>query len=154
MKFADKFLTNWKSTVIQDITLCSAVTLTCSFYEYEDFIPQIAAIAIRKISMVLLVICWFWCSFLNGYRKKYSFLVFTAAFWIMPRTVIIAEEHTGILDYNKYLDAFSRFSRLMADTSLAGFGELLKSNSLYLSIVLLMWCLCMFYAGGLVGKSR
>jgi len=154
MRFAEKFLTNWKSTVIQDITLCFAVTLTCSFYEYEDFIPQIAAIAIRKISIVLLVVCWFWCSFLNGYRKKYSFLVFTAAFWIIPRIVIIAEEHTGILKYNKYLDAFSVCSRLMADTPLSGLGELLKSNSLYLSIALLTWCLCMFYAGKLVEKSR
>ena len=136
-----------RTTAGQDIRLCAAVSLACAFYEFEYFIPALAAVYIKAALTVLFVICWLWCSFLNGFWGRYAFPVYAVLFWVIPRLIILRQENTGILDYNKYLDAASQYSRLLVSIPLNGLSALLNTTELYLTAALLLWCLCLFYAG-------
>ncbi|MDR0221940.1 MAG: hypothetical protein LBI38_00160 [Oscillospiraceae bacterium] len=142
-----KFSEKRGTTVWQDMLLCTAVTFACAFYEYEKFLPAFATNAIKSVLVVLFVFCWLWCAFLNGFWKKYGFLIYAVAFWAAPRLIVLKKERAGIIDYNKYLDAAAQFSRLITDTSLARLSDLLDTPAFYTAVSLLAWCLALFYAG-------
>jgi len=137
-----------KSTVWQDMFLCTAVTLCVAFYEFERFVPAVAVNFISTVLTALFVICWMWCAFLNGFWKKYSFLIFTAVFWLVPRLVILREENAGILNYNKYLDAMSQYSRLLVEFPFLKLSDLFNTSGFLLTVSFLMWCVLMYFAGG------
>jgi hypothetical protein len=143
------FSTCKKTTVWQDMLLCAAVTLACAFYEFEKFFPALATEVIGITLMILFVVCWLWCSFLNGLRKKYSFLIFIAAFWLIPRLITLLRANMSILDYNKYLDAASQYSRLITDYSMSQLSSLLQTSELAATIALICWCMLLFYIGRL-----
>jgi len=142
-----------KTSTVQDMLLCTAITLSSAFYEYETFMPAVAADVLRILIMVLLPVCWFWCAFLNGIWKKHSFMIFTAVYWIIPRIIIIWRQNMSITNYNRFLDAASQYSRLCVETSLRGLSSLLNITELTTSIVLMVWCLCFFYGGRVFRKS-
>jgi len=147
LKIYEKLSEIRKTTIWQDVTICVTVSLTCAFYEFERFFPAFATDTIKAALLALFVICWLWCAFLNGFWRRYRFLAFAALYWTVPRLIILKETGTGILDYNKYLDAASQYSRLLVQFSLLGLSNLLNTSDVYLSAVLLAFCLCLFFAG-------
>jgi len=142
-----KFSNERKTAPHQDMLLCLAVTAASAFYEFEYFVPEIAGNLIRKLLLILFAVVWIWCSFLNGFWKKYRFLVFTALFWIIPRLIIIVKDGTPIRNYNKFLDAGAQYSRVLVQFSLSGLSGLLNASVILSTVVLLVWCAAAFYAG-------
>jgi hypothetical protein len=142
-----------KTSVWQDMLLCTAVTLSSAFYEYEASLPGIVGEVIRTILLVLMVVCWVWCSFLNGFWKKHSFLVFAAAFWLIPRLIMLARANMSILNYNSFLDAAAQYSTLIVEVSLRRFANLSGTTELITAIILIAWCLCFFGGGKAFGKA-
>jgi hypothetical protein len=155
IKLREKFtdvLENKKTTVRQDMLLCTAVTLSSAFYEFENSIPGIAADFVRITLLFLLLICWLWCAFLNGFRKKYPFLIFTFLFWFIPRLIIAARANMSILNYNKYLDAASQFSSLIAEMSLKNLSDSLNISYFSASVILIAWCFGLFCGGRILSN--
>ncbi|MDR1688373.1 MAG: hypothetical protein LBS21_07155 [Clostridiales bacterium] len=147
-KFYEVFISKTeKLSIFQNMFLCTAISLACAFYQFDTFIPVVASQTINAFLTVLLVVCWLWCSFISGFWNRYSFLVYTAVFWIIPRLIIMKQENTGILDYNKYLDAASQISRLTVQFSLSELSDFLGTPVLYLTVGLLVWCLCFYFLG-------
>jgi len=142
-----KLIENKKTALGEDMRLCAAVSLACAFYEFERFIPVLAADVIKAVLIALFVMCWLACSFLNGFWGRYAFLAFTIVFWVIPRLIILKQEGTGLINYNKYLDAASQYSRLLVQFSLTGLSARLNTTELLFTVALLLWCLCMFVAG-------
>jgi hypothetical protein len=142
-----------KTTVWQDMLLCTAVTLSSAFYEFEAFMPATAADIIKTLLLIFLIVCWLWCAFLNGFWKKYSFLVFAAAFWFIPRLIIIRRANMSILNYNRFLDAASQYSGLLVEVSLTRLSGLINTTALITAIILIGWCVVFFFGGKMFRNS-
>lgn len=147
------FIKKKKNSVRNDMLLCTGVSLASAFYEFEAFFPPAAVDIIKNLLIFLTVCCWVWCAFLNGFWKKYSFLVFMFLFWLIPRIIIFWEENTGIRNYSKYLDAAAQFSRLISQYSLSGLSRFLNTPLSYVMPALLIWCL-LFYIIGRAAEKR
>ena len=143
-----KFSRNRKTTVVQDMLLCTAIALTCAFYEFEGFFPAFATNVLKIVLVILFLMCWLWCSFLNGFWGKYSFLIYTTAFWVIPNIIIKKEESTGILNYSVYLDAASQYSRLLVEFPLISLSHYINTTTIFITVALLSWCFCFYFLGG------
>lgn len=155
-KFAEvlyEFAGRKKNSVFQDMLLCAGVSLVSAFYEFEEYFMFSAVEFIRNLLVFLTICCWIWCAFINGFWKKYSFLVFTAAFWLIPKIIIYQEEHTGIRNYSKYLDAAAQFSRLISQYSISRLAVFLNSPLTYALIALISWCLLAYFIGVIFKKK-
>jgi hypothetical protein len=154
-KFISELLTRRKNTTFQDILLCAAVTAACAFYEFEHSLADVIGDTIRAVLLILFVVIWLWSAFVNGIWQKYSFLVFTALFWLIPRIFIVWHGSIAdIRDYNEYLHIAAEYSSLLVDFSLAGLSGLMNASELLTTFVLFSWIALAFYAGRLIKKGN
>lgn len=89
-----------KHSVSGDCFVCTAATLTYTFWLFEEYMPQALMNVLRTVAMVLMFFIWIYMSFINGCRRKISFAVFTGIFWILPASV--AAYSDGITDPDKF----------------------------------------------------
>lgn len=142
--------TQSKHSVSGDCFICAGVTLTYTFWLYEEYMPEALMNVLCSIAMVLMFFMWIYLSFINGCRRKKAFAVFTVLFWMIPASV--AAYSDGITDPDKFsieLYTAGEFSKLFGTHALSNtelFGEIspLLSCGIYAGV-----CLAIFIAASM-----
>lgn len=67
------------------IAACIAISLTCSFYFFEEFQPYMDVL--RAGLCALFAFAWLWYTAANAYRHKAGFFLFFAAYWTQPQFI-------------------------------------------------------------------
>ncbi|MCH5203480.1 MAG: hypothetical protein J1F03_01970 [Oscillospiraceae bacterium] len=136
---------------MENIVLCFAVTLASAFiwFDYYYFFMDI----LRPIVSVLLMFTWIWCGFLSGRDKKWGFLIFTGAYWLVPYLYILWYRASSDMADNAVITLLYRFSYLLFEWPLRTIEEFTKCevNIWALSLVILVFTA--FFAGKIIVGS-
>lgn len=141
-----KFVLDRRNSLFENIALCVAITLTSAFFSYDTYYFFLDFL--RPVVSVLLMFIWLWCGFKSGIHKKWGFLAFTAAYWLVPYLYMLYfSSRDNIKDYNAVLTMLYKFSNLIYKKSMTGIAEFTHCgvNIWVLSLAILTFTL--YYAG-------
>lgn len=112
-----KFLLEKKNSLLENIMLCLAITLTSAFFWYDNY--YFFMDFLRAVVSVLVVVSWLWCGFLSGRDRKWGFLVFAGAYWLVPYLYMLYfSSRDNIADYNAFITMLYEFADLLYDKPL------------------------------------
>ena len=112
-----KFLFDRKNSLLENIMLCFAITLASAFFQYDSYYFYMDFM--RVLASVMLLVSWLWCGFLSGKDKKWGFLVFASAYWLVPYLYILCYRSTDTINnYNAVLKMIYKFADMLFDRPL------------------------------------
>ncbi len=81
-RFIEKLPAESKTSLIESILICMAITIASGFLYYDAhyFFMEFY----RVIVSVLIFAVWTSFAVINGKKKRWGFLVFSAAYWLLP----------------------------------------------------------------------
>lgn len=110
--FFKSFLMSRKNSLLENIVLCLAVTLASAFFQYDNY--NFFMGVLRAVVSVMLFIAWLWCGFLSGRDRKWGFLVFAGAYWLVPYLyMLFYGMRDGRTHYDNILELSYKFSDLL-----------------------------------------
>lgn len=140
------YLLNRKNSLLENILMCLATTLTCAFFWYDDYYNFMSIL--RPVASVLLVVSWLWCGFLSGKDKKWGFLVFSGAYWLIPYLYgLWYKARDNNQGYNAFLSLSYKFSDLLFDKPMQSIAEFTHCG-VYIWVLSLMILVCTVYFVG------
>lgn len=113
----------FKAKLSEEILLCVIATATAGFLA-TDAASQTSAPQYYLYIAALAVMCavWICCAFLCGFRRKWGFGAFAAAFWLLPQLFIYrADNVMTMAEYDKTVDIIGRASHLLVTDSIEAF---------------------------------
>lgn len=112
-----KFLLDRKNSLLENILLCFAITLASAFFQYDSYYFYMDFM--RVLASVMLMVSWLWCGFLSGKDKKWGFLIFASAYWLVPYLYMLYySSRDNIKGYNAFLRLLYKFAGLLFDKPL------------------------------------
>jgi hypothetical protein len=150
--FLKKFAAKPGTNSLQDMALCAAVMLASGFYDFEGFFfPPLTGI-IQGVLTFCVAAVWLWCFFLSGFWRRHWFLIFAAAYWVIPRLVIIREQTATIFEYSRYLAAAGEISLLLVEFPMKGLSALFNTSIIQATIALCAWGLALYLVGYIISR--
>jgi hypothetical protein len=150
--FLRKFASKPGTNSLQDMALCAAVMLASGFYDFEGFFfPPLTGI-IQVVLTFCVAAVWLWCFFLSGFWRRHWFLIFAAAYWVIPRLIIIREQTASIFEYSRYLAAAGEISLLLVEFPMKGLSALFRTSIIQASIALCAWGLALYLVGYIISR--
>ena len=117
-----KFVLGRKNSLLENIVLCFAITLTSAFIWFDSY--YFFMDILRAVASVMLMFAWLWCGFLSGKDKKWGFLIFATSYWLVPYLYMTYySSRDNIKDYNAFLRVLYKFSDLLFDKPLKTIAE-------------------------------
>lgn len=147
-RFLFRYFDQRKTTVCKDCLLCVAITLTCSFYHFEQYQPMMELL--RGAIILLFALVWLLMSFSNGFRRRHAFLFFMIAYWSVPNLFIFWQSRLeGTLHYSKTVYFLSKLSELLIQYPQEELGKRLLPFLPFsmVMIAFLALCVILFEAG-------
>lgn len=117
-----KFVLGRKNSLLENIILCLVITLASAFFWFDNYHGFMGIL--RAVVSVLLVFIWLWCGFLSGKDKKWGFLIFAGAYWLVPYLYMLYySARDNIKDYNAIITMLYNFADLLFDKPLKTIAE-------------------------------
>lgn len=130
---------------VQNIILCLAVTLANGFYFFEERMHYMDAM--RVFMTVLMLFTWAMFAFVNGVKKRISFMIFFELYWLLPFIGIKAVEGMTLLNYNGILWNNSRICNFLVVSTTKGIADSFGMNAFMFALILIL-TLVGFYVMG------
>ncbi|MGN0636918.1 MAG: hypothetical protein ACI4J0_00970 [Huintestinicola sp.] len=146
-------LSFYPSTVTEDMALCLCVSYVSACAGRDDFIPDEAAGALRGAAAVLVLVCWFVMSFLNGLRMRKRFALGMCLWLTLPPAIQLGVSGIRVI---KFSDIGLAADKLCLIISRLPFAELEKAmgiNGNIFSVMTAVLGLMLFGAGYLYTKK-
>ena len=117
-----KFVLGRKNSLFENIVLCLAITLASAFFWFDSYHSFMGIL--RAVVSVLLMFIWLWCGFLSGKDKKWGFLIFSGAYWLVPYLyTLYYSARDNIKDYNAVITMLYKFADLLFDKPMKTIAE-------------------------------
>lgn len=123
------------NTLLENIAVCLAVTLASAFMFYENrgFISDFLRVFIS--GFIFLV--WITCAFSAGKSKKWGFLVFTGAYWLIPNLYLVFYSmRDNVRGYSKWLSLLNKFSDILVNKPFEYLSGKMGCEEFYIAIFL------------------
>ena len=144
--FFKGFLMNKKNSLLENIVLCLAVTLTSAFWLYDSY--YFFMDILRAVVSAMLFIVWLWCGFLSGRDRKWGFLVFAGAYWLIPYLyMLFYGSRNGMTYYDDILKLLYRFSDLLFNRPLRIIADLTNCGVRIWVLSLIILTFTMYFVG-------
>ncbi|MCH5208943.1 MAG: hypothetical protein J1F04_08660 [Oscillospiraceae bacterium] len=145
-KFFKDFLMSRKNSLLENIVLCLAVTLTSAFLVYDSY--YFFMDILRTVVSVMLFIAWLWCGFLSGRDRKWGFLVFAGVYWLVPYVYMLCySSRNGRTYYDDVLKLLYRFSDLLFNRSLLRVADFTNCDVYIWVLSLIILTFTMYFVG-------
>lgn len=146
-------LSFYRSSVREDIALCLCVSYASACAGRDEYIPDEAAGIVRGGAAVLVLVCWFAVSFINGLRMRKKFAIGMCLWLILPPVIQLAVQWIRPL---KFSDIGLVADKLCQICSRLPFSELERAmgiNGNIFSVMTALLGLMLFGAGYLYTKK-
>ncbi len=137
----------YPSSLWEDLLLCAGISYAVACFNADSYISGEIFTAAKLIAGLLMVLCWWYFSLMNGLRHRKKFLLFVILWQgAMPAAGIIINSVKAL----KFSPA-GIFLRELANI-LSGYPYMLMSselsvNILYLQLTAFIICILLFGAG-------
>lgn len=150
-KFINKFLFGKSNKLYENIVLCLAITLACSFSYYDRYN---SFMDVGRIILALLIfIIWIIGAFSSGKTKQWGFLIFTGAYWLLPHLYMIYyATRDNVRGYNKILSLINKISDILVNKPFEFISES-TGDPTYLYVIILVLIVGSAYFIGVNLKS-
>ncbi|MBQ5316676.1 MAG: hypothetical protein J6I96_03900 [Oscillospiraceae bacterium] len=153
-KFLDKIAGREKKfSVAGTAAVCAMSALTCSFWQFEFYMPMKVMDFLIHLAVIVMILLWAYASFANGLLKRVSFAVFTAAYWVVP--LLIADYSDSVTDprkFNVIVYMAGEYSKLLGIDALFA-TPLGKLSPVAAAVIFSTGCLILFLIGMFIGTS-
>ena len=132
------------NTLFENIAVCLGVTLASAFMFFENrgFIPDFLRIFLS--GFIFLV--WITCAFSAGKSKKWGFLVFTGAYWLIPNLYLVFYSmRDNVRGYSKWLSLFNKSSDILANKPFGYLSEKMGCEEYILAILLFILVISVYF---------
>ncbi|MDE7295294.1 MAG: hypothetical protein K2N72_12800 [Oscillospiraceae bacterium] len=137
----------YPSSLWEDILLCAGISYAVACFNADSYISGKLFTAAKLLAGLLMVLCWWYFSLMNGLRHRKKFLLFTALWQgAMPVTGIIISSVKAF----KFSTAgifLSELANILSDYPYMLMSSELSVNILYIRSTAFIICLLMFGAG-------
>lgn len=123
------------NTLLENIAVCLGVTLASAFMFFENrgFICDF----LRVFLSGFIFLVWITCAFSAGKSKKWGFLVFTGAYWLIPNLyMVFYSMRDNVRGYSKWLSLFNKSSDILVNKPFGYLSEKLGCSEYYIAILL------------------
>ncbi len=118
----------------EDMLLCMAVSLASAFYYFDTHNSFSAYFSPVLTGLVLL--CWIMCAIRNGFLHRFSFVVFSIAYWLIPQIFIFwYNNNDNVHNYSSMLRAAQRYSELLVKQPIEHFTDWLDIDAMTFAII-------------------
>ena len=137
----------YPSSLWEDILLCAGISYAVACFNADSYISGKLFTAAKLLAGLLMVLCWWYFSLMNGLRHRKKFLLFTALWQgAMPVTGIVINSVKAF----KFSTAgifLSELANILSDYPYMLMSSELSVNILYIRSTAFIICLLMFGAG-------
>ena len=143
-----------KFSVAGTAAVCAMSALTCSFWQFEFYLPMKVMHFLIHLAVIVMILLWAYASFSNGLLKRTSFAVFTAAYWVVP--LLIADYSDSVTDprkFNALVYMAGEYSKLLGIDALFA-TPLGKLDPVKATVIFSSACLILFLIGMFIGKGN
>ena len=153
-KFLDKVAQREKKfSVGGTAAVCAMTALTCSFWQFEFYLPMKVMHFLISLAVLVMILLWAYASFSNGLLKRTSFAVFTAAYWVVP--LLIADYSDSVTDprkFNAIVYMAGEYSKLLGIDALFA-TPLGKLDPVKAVVIFSTACILLFLLGMFIGTT-
>lgn len=135
--------------------ICTVITLTCSFWQLENYISPKVMTILNILAMVMMICGWLYFSFAEGVKLKSGFAVFTALYWIVP--VVLYTYSDGVTDpreFNIAVYISAELSKLLGKYALENVPLLGTMSSFAAAVVFSSICILLCILGIILSKKQ
>lgn len=146
-------LSFYHSSVSEDIALCLCVSYLSACVGRDDFIPDEAAGLVRGCAAVLVLMCWFAMSFINGLRMRKKFALGMCLWLTLPPVIQLAVQGIRMLEFSDIGLAADKLCQISSRLPFAVLEEAMGINGNIFSVMTAFLGLMLFGAGYLYTKK-
>lgn len=146
-------LSFYQSSVTEDIALCLCVSYVSACVGRDDMIPDEAAGLVRGAAAVLVLVCWFAASFLNGLRMRKHFAGAMCMWLVIPPVVQLLISRVSTLKFSEIGLAADKLCRIISRLPFSEIENASGINGNLFSVMTAALGLTLFGAGYLYTKK-
>lgn len=129
------------------------ITFAAGTVNFENYMPEKFIVVYRIVVTALCFATWLVLSFISGMNKKWQFVMYSSAFWILPNVIIyLANDGPEICRKSIIMYLLSELASIVSIPQLEAAGDLVNVNVIpFTAIVVLLCIFC--YLGGYVASG-
>lgn len=135
-----------------DAVLCVAVTLACSLFSFGSYIDKEIMNPFRVLVMLLMILNWLMTSFTCGKKDKIGFIIFTAAYWLIPTAISIISDE--IAEYGSFLYNMGETARILTGYPFTYCAGLIGIPEYPFGIALALFSAAVFFIAGKINFDK
>ena len=145
-KFIYRFLFGKSNKLYENIILCLAITLACSFGYYDRYNSFMEFG--RIILAILIFVIWVVGAFSSGKSKQWGFLIFTGTYWLLPHLYMLYyNTRDNVRGYNKYLSLTNKISDILVNKPFEFISENTGEPTFFYLIILTVIVCSAYFIG-------
>lgn len=145
-KIVEKLLFEKNNNLLENIALCLAVTLASAFVYYDRY--NGFAGALRALLVAMIFIGWVVAGYSSGRKRKYGFLIFTGAYWLIPNLYMIFYSlRDNVRGYSKWLSLINKTADLLVCKPFGFIAEKTACSEYLYEIVLVVIAVSAYFIG-------
>lgn len=145
-KIVEKFLFGKNNSLLENIVLCVAVTLASAFVYYDHY--NSFAGVLRVLLVAMLFIGWIAAGFSSGRKRKYGFLIFTGAYWLIPNLYMIFYSlRDNVRGYSKWLSLLNKTADILVCKPIGFIAEKTACSEYMYEVVLVVIAVSAYFIG-------
>lgn len=144
--FIEKLLFGKSNKLFENILLCIAITLACSFIYYDMYNSFMEVV--RIISIALIFIIWIIGAFSSGKNKQWKFLLFTGLYWLLPHLYMVYYNmRDNVRGYSKWLSMLNKTSDILVNKPFSYLAEKTECQEYIYATVLVIIAFSTYFIG-------
>ncbi len=145
-KFVEKYLFGKSNSLTENIVLCIAVTLASAFVYFDRY--NGFAGALRALLAVVIFAGWIAAGFSCGKNRKFGFLIFTGAYWLIPNLYMLFYSlRDNVRGYSKWLSMFNKTADILVCKPFGFIAEKTACSEYMYEIVLVVIAVSAYFIG-------
>lgn len=145
-KFVEKYLFGKSNSLTENIVLCIAVTLASAFVYFDRY--NGFAGALRALLAVVIFVGWIAAGFSCGKNRKFGFLIFTGAYWLIPNLYLLFYSlRDNVRGYSKWLSLLNKTADILVCKPFGSIAEKTACSEYMYEIVLVVIAVSAYFIG-------